>query len=80
MIRLSKHTTDEMDGRGITRAYIENTVMSPDRTASDPVRPGLMRSFRSIPEFGGRMWRVVHRPDGGDVFVVTAHWDRGAGR
>jgi hypothetical protein len=76
---LSKHTVDEMGGRGISLAYIEAALATPDRQTSDP-DPGLTRSFKAIAEFGGRVLRVVHRPDGADVFVVTATWDRGAKR
>jgi hypothetical protein len=49
----------------------------------DPTDPASSRSFKAIPAFANRVLRVVHRPDGDnipgdDVFVVTAHWDRGA--
>jgi hypothetical protein len=77
MLRLSKHTIDEMEGRGILLSYIVAALASPDRAAPDPTDRGLIRSYKAIPEFGNRVLRVVHRPDNGDVFVVTAHWDRG---
>ena len=80
MLKLSKHTADEMDGRGIRLAHIEAALTSPDRVVPDPKDPLLTRSFKAIPEFGNRVLRVVYRPDGTDIFVVTAHWDRGAKR
>ena len=52
--------------------------MSPDRVAQDVTEPALSRSYKVISEFGNRVLRVVHRTDGDDIFVVTAHWDRGA--
>ena len=79
MIKLSRHTAEEMDGRRIRLAYIELALASPDRRMPDP-NPGLTRSYKSIPEFGGRVLRVFHRPDGADVFIITATWDRGARR
>jgi hypothetical protein len=79
MVKLSKHTLDEMGSRGISLAYIEATLGVPDWQTPD-LNPGLTRSFKAIAEFGGRVLRVVHRPDGDDVFVVTATWDRGARR
>jgi len=79
-IKLSKHTAREMDTRGILLAYIASVIASPERATVDPNDPALTRSFRAIPEFGGRVLRVVHRPEGTDIFVVTAHWDRGARR
>lgn len=78
MIKLSKHTADEMGKRRILLRYIEATLGFPDRVVQDPTDPALRRSYRIIPEFGNRMLRVVHRPEGDDIFVVTAHWDRGA--
>jgi hypothetical protein len=80
VIKLSKHIADEMGGRGITLAYIETAISLPDRVAADASDPSLTRSYKSIAAFGGRMLRVVHRPEGADIFVVTAHWDRGARR
>jgi hypothetical protein len=78
MIKLSKHALDEMGVRGIGMAYIEAVLASPQRVVLDPKDPSLTRAFRPIPEFGHRVLRVVYRADGADVFVVTAHWDRGA--
>jgi hypothetical protein len=77
MIKLSIHTASDMAKRGILLYYIEAALADPEWTERDP-QPGLTRSFRSIAEFGGRYLRVVHRQDGDDIFVVTAHWDRGA--
>jgi hypothetical protein len=74
MIKLSKHTNNEMGGRGISRTYIKAAVISPDRATDDPTDPALVRSYKAIAEFGSRVLRVVHRPDGADRFVVTAHW------
>lgn len=78
MITLSNHTAREMGDRRILLSYIEAAIASPDRTMPDQSDPALTRSLKAIPEFGGRVLRVVHRPDGHGIFVVTAHWDRGA--
>ena len=78
MVKLSKYTTDEMEGRGILLSYIEAALTSPDRVVQDMTDPALSRSYKVIPEFGNRVLRVVHRRDGDNIFVVTAHWDRGA--
>jgi hypothetical protein len=69
-----------MDGGGITRHSIEAAVLAPDWVTRDPTQPDLTRSFKTIGAFGHRVIRVVHRPDGDDIFIVTAHWDRGARR
>lgn len=72
MVKLSRHTVNDMEKRGILLYYIADTLAQPDWTAPDP-QPGLKRSCRRIAEFGGRYLRVVHRQDGDDTFVVTAH-------
>jgi hypothetical protein len=77
---LSKHAAREMGGRGIALAYIEAVLATPTRTTPDRKDPMLTLSFAPIPAFGNRTLRVVHRPEGADIFVVTAHWDRGARR
>jgi len=76
---LSQHTLREMGGRRITRAYIEAVLAGPAYTTPDP-DPALTRAFGPVAAFGGRMLRVVYRPQGADIFVVTATWDRGAQR
>jgi hypothetical protein len=78
MVMLSKHTTDEMEGRSILLSYVEAALTSPNRVVQDMTDPALSRSYQVIPEFRNRVLRVVHRPDGDDIFVVTAHWDRRA--
>lgn len=80
MIRLTLHAQQWIARRGLDVRWVEATVMRPDYSAPNPSDTTLTRSWRAIPEFGGRMLRVVHRPDGNDVIVVTAHFDRGAKR
>lgn len=80
MIKLSKHLAGDLDRRRIRMEYIEAAIENPDRITGNPNDLALRRSFKAIQAFGNRVLRVVHRPDNGDIFVVTAHWDRGANR
>ena len=77
MIRLTQHAEIQMLRRRIDLAWVAAAVATPDWTAPDS-DPALMRSFKAITGFGDRVLRVVHRPDGNDVLVVTAHFDRNA--
>ena len=77
MIKPTIHATQRMQQYGIVWAWIVAVVSAPDWTQSDP-RPGITRSFKAIPECGGRVLRVAHRPDGDDVLVLSVHFDRGA--
>ncbi len=79
MIRLSIHAVKRLAERKIAWAWVELTIASPDRIAADH-DPALTQSFKAIAEFGGRVLKVVHRMEGQDVLVVTAHFDRNARR
>jgi Domain of unknown function (DUF4258) len=78
MIRLTEHAERELRRRAIVFEWIEAVVASPDRAEPDPRDPALTRLFKAIPDFGHRVLRVVYRPDGDDILVITAHFDRGA--
>jgi hypothetical protein len=80
MIILTKHAQEAVDVRKIEPAWIEAALRAPDFVETDPRRPERKRSHKAIAEFGGRVLRVVHRPDGDDIVVITVHFDRGAWR
>ncbi|HJS84092.1 MAG TPA: DUF4258 domain-containing protein [Acetobacteraceae bacterium] len=79
MIRLTKHVERRIQKRHLALAWIEATIAAPDWTAQDP-DPTLTRSYKAIAAFGGHVLRVVHRPEGADILVVTAFFDRDAKR
>ena len=80
MILLTKHAQEAAGVRGIAFTWIEEAVGSPDCVEADPHHPERMRSYKAIAECGGRVLRVVHRPEGDDILVITVHFDRGARR
>jgi hypothetical protein len=79
MIKLSHHAEQQIDERGIHLAWVEATVTAPEWTEKDPI-VGRTRLFRPIPEFGGRVLRVVVETTGAGDEVVTAYFDRAATR
>lgn len=78
MLKLTAHAARMIEARGIDLAWVEAAVAKPDRHGPDPANAALTRSFLAIAAAGGRVLRVVHRPDGADVVVITAFLDRGA--
>jgi len=78
VIRLSKHAQEALDQRNLAFGWVERALAAPDFSHPDPNDPALTRSFKAIEEAGGRIFRVVHRPDGNDIVVVTVHFDRNA--
>ncbi len=77
-IRLSAHAEVTLRERGLSLEWVERTILAPDMTAPDPADPAATRSFRRIEAAGARVLRVVHRPSGPDILVITAFFDRGA--
>jgi hypothetical protein len=78
MIRFTKHAQEALDKRNILEQWVERRLRAPDRTGPDPRYPDRPRSYLAITESGGRVLRVVHRPEGNDIVVITVHFDRGA--
>jgi hypothetical protein len=75
MIRLTKHAQEAITKRDIAAVRIENAVSAPNSVEADPRLSDRMRSYKAIPELGGRILRVVHRSDGADIIIITAHFD-----
>ncbi len=83
MIRLTKHAQEAIGVRDIAIDWIETAVSTPDWIEPDPRRPDRTRSYKAIKaieEYGARVLRVVHRPEGDDIVIITVHFDRGGRR
>ena len=78
MLKLTAHTVERTRQYGLALSWIEATVAAPDWTVPDPRERGVTRSFKAIPERGGRVMRVAHRPDGDDVLVLSAFFRQGS--
>ena len=70
MIRFTKHAQEAIGARDIAVDWI----------VPDPRHPDRIRSYKAIAEHGGRVLRVVHRPEGDDILIITVHFDRRARR
>ena len=77
---LTRHARDNIVRDAIDPAWIETTARQPTALTVDPHDPTLSRAWRGSPERGGRVLRVVFRPAGADIVVVTVFFDRGARR
>jgi len=80
MIRFTKHTQEAISARDIAVDWIGAAVSAPDWIEPDPRYPDRIRSYKAIAEHGGRVLRVVHRPEGDDILIITVHFDRRARR
>ena len=80
MIRFTKHAQEAISAREIAIDWIEAAVDAPDWVEPDPRHPDRTRSYKAIAEYGARVLRVVHRSEGDDIVIITAHFDRGVRR
>jgi hypothetical protein len=80
MIRFTKHAQEAISVRAIAVDWIEAVVSVPDWIEPDPRHSDRTRPYKAIAEYGGRILRVVHRPEGDDIVIITVHFDRGARR
>ena len=76
VIRFTKHAQEAIDKRGIAVEWIEQAVQAPDWVRPDPRHPERTRSYKVVAQRAGRILRVVHRPEGADIVVITVHFDR----
>ncbi len=64
-----------LEERRIDIDWVVATVNMPDWVRAQPQKT---YSFKRIGGFGGKVLKVVHRREGNDIFVITAHFDRNA--
>ena len=71
MIRYDEHAEFQIERRGITKAWIEETVLNPDETEMK----GNRRSFlKRLPGWHVMLRVVTSRED--PEYVITAYFDR----
>ena len=75
---LTRHAETKMHERGIRLEWIERTIRNPDWIEPEPRDSTAQRRFGPVPEFGGRMLRVVCVETESAVRVITVTFDRGA--
>ncbi|MBO0905246.1 DUF4258 domain-containing protein [Jiella sonneratiae] len=77
---LTRHAQTVQRERGIDLTWIMRTVEAPEWQENDRQWKGARRLFRSIPEFGGRVLRVVVMEEAAERRILTAFFDRRAGK
>jgi hypothetical protein len=73
---LTEHAKKVMAEREILLEWLERALDEPTLCQPDPDDASLERHYRSIPEFGGGVLRVVVDPSVGPVRVVSVFFDR----
>ncbi len=65
-----------MEERAIPIEWVERTYDTPERILADLADSAIERRFRRIPEFGGRVLRVVVNSSVDPNRVVSVFFDR----
>ena len=73
---LTQHAANALAERGIEAEWMERTLNAPELTLPDAQDTALERRFRRIPEFGGRVLRVVVNRAVEPNRVVSVFFDR----
>ncbi len=74
--QLTEHARKVLAERGIAVEWMERTLDVPEWITPDPNDPQVMRYFRTIPEFGGRVLRVAVNATVEPPRVVSVFFDR----
>jgi hypothetical protein len=75
-IVFSRHAEDMLAERSIERAWVIDTIRSPEIVEPDPNRPNVRRAFRQIVERENRFLRVAYVETADVINVVTTFFDR----
>jgi uncharacterized DUF497 family protein len=75
---MTAHAWIRSRDRDIAIEWIEATVRHPDWTSPDPGDDSIERRYRAIPEFGGRILRVVCIETDFSIRVISVLFDRNA--
>jgi hypothetical protein len=77
---LTAHAAAVLAERGIPREWVGRVVAAPAITTPDRADPALRHALARIPEHGNRVLRVVYNERTVPWRIVTAFFDRNAGR
>jgi hypothetical protein len=73
---ITKHAKKVMEERGILDAWVVRTFSSAELTWPDPKDAQVEQRFRRIPEFGGRILRVVVNKAVEPKRILSVFFDR----
>ncbi len=78
--RLTKHAEETIAARRISRTWVERVLAEPLALERDKEDPTLRHALGRVPEHGDMILRVVYNETTLPWSVVTAFFDRKAGR
>jgi hypothetical protein len=73
---LTAHAARVLKEREIPVEWVARVLERPERTEDDKVDPALRHALARVPEYGGRVLRVVYNGTTTPWRIVTAYFDR----
>jgi hypothetical protein len=73
---LTEHARDALEKRQIPLEWMERTFESPEWTERDSMDDDLEHRLARIPEFEGRVLRVIVNSKTNPMRIVTVYFDR----
>jgi len=73
---LTQHARDVLAERNIAVTWLERVLQNPTLTQPSPTDPEIESRFAAIPEFGGRILRVVVNKQASPRRIVSVYFDR----
>lgn len=77
---ISSHAGKMLRERGIREEWVRQVLHSPSELKPDKEDLDLQHALKRIPDFGNRVLRVIYNKTMNPQLVVTAFFDRKAGR
>ncbi len=76
MFDTTKHAAAVIAARGIKQEWVDFVLASPALSHPDAADADLEHRLAVIPEYGGRVLRVIVKRDTAPTMVITAYFDR----
>jgi len=75
-LKWTQHARDVFEKRKIPRAWIERTVIDPDKTLPDDIDTELLHYLKVIQEYENRVLRVIINKSSEPPRLITFYFDR----
>ena len=73
---LTNHANDALVKRKIPLVWLERTLFAPEWTEKDRIDNELEHRLARIPEFGGRVLRIIVNPTVKPLRIISVYFDR----
>jgi hypothetical protein len=73
---LTNHARTKILERNISQEWVERALSSPELLELDSEDPTKTHAFKTIPEYGGRVLRVIYNGINTPWIIISVYFDR----